>query len=149
MFYRLCPKLRTPTAKNYIILEGRHNSLPCSCEASSIQCSFSVDNCCNVTLLLSTDGRSKKRDSVGKIYNFVDVCTFTETASISPSHVAEDRIGVLLLNLGGPDTLNDVQPFLYNLFADPVCHKLLLSRRHMCIPIHSFDNFGIILMSSF
>lgn len=25
----------------------------------------------------------------------------------------------MLLNLGGPDTLEDVQPFLYNLFADP------------------------------
>lgn len=33
--------------------------------------------------------------------------------------VASDRVGVLLLNLGGPDTLDDVQPFLYNLFADP------------------------------
>lgn len=30
-----------------------------------------------------------------------------------------DKIGVLLLNLGGPETLQDVQPFLYNLFADP------------------------------
>ena len=30
-----------------------------------------------------------------------------------------DRVGVLLLNLGGPETLDDVQPFLYNLFADP------------------------------
>jgi len=28
-------------------------------------------------------------------------------------------VGVLLLNLGGPETLDDVQPFLYNLFADP------------------------------
>lgn len=27
-------------------------------------------------------------------------------------------IGVLLLNMGGPDTLNDVAPFLYNLFSD-------------------------------
>ncbi|CAH8302256.1 unnamed protein product [Eruca vesicaria subsp. sativa] len=35
------------------------------------------------------------------------------------ANVAEDKIGVLLLNLGGPETLNDVQPFLYNLFADP------------------------------
>jgi ferrochelatase len=26
--------------------------------------------------------------------------------------------GVLLLNMGGPDTLNDVAPFLYNLFSD-------------------------------
>jgi hypothetical protein len=32
---------------------------------------------------------------------------------------AQDRVGVLLLNLGGPETLEDVQPFLYNLFADP------------------------------
>jgi hypothetical protein len=30
-----------------------------------------------------------------------------------------EKIGVLLLNLGGPDSLDDVQPFLYNLFADP------------------------------
>ncbi|KAI3425091.1 hypothetical protein D9Q98_008469 [Chlorella vulgaris] len=33
--------------------------------------------------------------------------------------VGQERIGVLLLNLGGPDSLDDVQPFLYNLFADP------------------------------
>lgn len=32
----------------------------------------------------------------------------------------DDKIGVLLLNLGGPETLEDVQPFLFNLFADPV-----------------------------
>ncbi len=29
------------------------------------------------------------------------------------------RLGVLLLNLGGPDQLEDVGPFLFNLFADP------------------------------
>src|ERR1700742_745017 len=32
---------------------------------------------------------------------------------------SQDRIGVLLFNLGGPDTLDDVRPFLFNLFADP------------------------------
>lgn len=32
---------------------------------------------------------------------------------------SKERVGVLLLNLGGPETLDDVQPFLYNLFADP------------------------------
>ncbi|GJY26588.1 ferrochelatase-2, chloroplastic-like protein [Tanacetum coccineum] len=37
----------------------------------------------------------------------------------SHAHVEEEKVGVLLLNLGGPETLNDVQPFLYNLFADP------------------------------
>jgi protoporphyrin/coproporphyrin ferrochelatase len=30
-----------------------------------------------------------------------------------------DRQGVLLLNLGGPETLADIRPFLYNLFSDP------------------------------
>ena len=29
------------------------------------------------------------------------------------------RLGVLLLNLGGPEQLSDVRPFLFNLFADP------------------------------
>jgi ferrochelatase len=29
------------------------------------------------------------------------------------------RIGVLLFNLGGPEKLQDVRPFLFNLFADP------------------------------
>ena len=30
-----------------------------------------------------------------------------------------ERIGVVLLNLGGPDSLDAVEPFLYNLFSDP------------------------------
>jgi len=30
-----------------------------------------------------------------------------------------DRIGILLFNLGGPETLDDVRPFLFNLFSDP------------------------------
>ena len=29
------------------------------------------------------------------------------------------RIGVLLFNLGGPETLEDVRPFLFNIFVDP------------------------------
>jgi len=36
------------------------------------------------------------------------------------------RVGVLLLNLGGPDTLDDVRPFLYNLFSDPEIIRLPL-----------------------
>ncbi|KAB5511842.1 hypothetical protein DKX38_028870 [Salix brachista] len=35
------------------------------------------------------------------------------------SLIGEEKVGVLLLNLGGPETLEDVQPFLFNLFADP------------------------------
>src|SRR5256885_13030780 len=29
------------------------------------------------------------------------------------------RLGILLFNLGGPETLDDVRPFLFNLFSDP------------------------------
>jgi hypothetical protein len=32
---------------------------------------------------------------------------------------------VLLFNLGGPETLNDVQPFLFNLFADSVSDRAI------------------------
>jgi len=48
------------------------------------------------------------------------------------------RVGVLLLNLGGPDTLDDVEPFLYNLFADPEIIRLpkvnSFEDRHHFIP---------------
>jgi len=32
---------------------------------------------------------------------------------------ADFKVGVLMLNLGGPETVDDVEGFLYNLFADP------------------------------
>ena len=41
-----------------------------------------------------------------------------EDSAGAATAVQEERVGVLLLNLGGPETLDDVQPFLYNLFAD-------------------------------
>ena len=34
------------------------------------------------------------------------------------------RVGILLLNLGGPERIQDVGPFLYNLFADPEIIRL-------------------------
>lgn len=51
---------------------------------------------------------------------FAERDTFREAPpAVRPPPAREERVGVLLLNLGGPDTLDDVQPFLYNLFADP------------------------------
>ncbi|KAF8040695.1 hypothetical protein BT93_B2812 [Corymbia citriodora subsp. variegata] len=61
----------------------------------------------------------EKRNKVGQTFCSTGVCTYNGTAAESNSHAAEEKVGVLLLNLGGPDTLNDVQPFLFNLFADP------------------------------
>lgn len=34
------------------------------------------------------------------------------------------RTGVLLLNLGGPEQIEDVRPFLFNLFSDPEIIRL-------------------------
>ncbi|CAN6539702.1 unnamed protein product [Malus baccata var. baccata] len=60
-----------------------------------------------------------KKNPVGEVLCPAVVCTYGGTAVESHSHAAEEKVGVLLLNLGGPETLNDVQPFLFNLFADP------------------------------
>ena len=38
----------------------------------------------------------------------------------------KDKIAVVLFNLGGPDSLEAVQPFLFNLFSDPDIFKLPL-----------------------
>lgn len=35
------------------------------------------------------------------------------------SELLKEKIGVVLFNLGGPDSLDAVEPFLYNLFQDP------------------------------
>jgi ferrochelatase len=34
------------------------------------------------------------------------------------------KIGVVLLNLGGPERLDDVEPFLFNLFSDRMIIRL-------------------------
>ncbi|KAB5553161.1 hypothetical protein DKX38_010472 [Salix brachista] len=63
-----------------------------------------------------------KRNPVGQAFFAASVVgggPYCEGFVDSHLHVTEEKVGVLLLNLGGPETLNDVQPFLYNLFADP------------------------------
>ncbi|KAF9614054.1 hypothetical protein IFM89_014854 [Coptis chinensis] len=62
---------------------------------------------------------SSKSDNVGKTFCTTGVWTFDQTVSDTPSQLTHEKVGVVLLNLGGPETLHDVQPFLFNLFADP------------------------------
>ena len=38
---------------------------------------------------------------------------------VADADICKSTVGILLLNLGGPDTLENVEPFLYNLFSDP------------------------------
>ncbi|GMP26702.1 hypothetical protein CsSME_00003035 [Camellia sinensis var. sinensis] len=61
----------------------------------------------------------------------------------------DEKIGVLLLNLGGPETLDDVQPFLFNLFADPVkCSFVLYASCDLCLS-HYQRMYYCILMHLF
>lgn len=77
---------------------------------------------------------------------------FTETGSVTPSLLdpgqnnfekddvdvpQKEKLGVMLLNLGGPESLDDVQPFLYNLFADPDIIRLPTSFQFLQKPLAS------------
>jgi ferrochelatase len=42
-----------------------------------------------------------------------------------------DKLGVVLFNLGGPDSLAAVRPFLFNLFKDPAIIRLPIGLRHL------------------
>eukprot|EP00262_Sarcandra_glabra_P011938 TRINITY_DN2962_c0_g1_i2.p1 TRINITY_DN2962_c0_g1~~TRINITY_DN2962_c0_g1_i2.p1 ORF type:complete len:517 (+),score=94.22 TRINITY_DN2962_c0_g1_i2:318-1868(+) len=61
----------------------------------------------------------------------------TQEAS-SRLFVGKEKVGVLLLNLGGPETLEDVQPFLFNLFADPDIIRLPRLFHFLQMPLAQF-----------
>ncbi|KAI3986413.1 hypothetical protein MKX01_037695 [Papaver californicum] len=64
--------------------------------------------------------------------------TSTTQDVTTPLLIGDEKIGVLLLNLGGPETLDDVQPFLYNLFADPDIIRLPRLVRFLQGPLAQF-----------
>lgn len=57
---------------------------------------------------------------------------------VTPLVTGNEKVGVLLLNLGGPETLKDVQPFLFNLFADPDIIRLPRFFRFLQSPLAQF-----------
>lgn len=60
--------------------------------------------------------------SAGAFFLFQEPVTaliFEENLEYLMNDQNKDRIGVLLFNLGGPETLEDVRPFLFNIFVDP------------------------------
>jgi len=110
----------------YILLcsHSPHGSihLDQSSRSLAISCSYSVDGRANNSSGFCSYQPERKSDAVGKASASAGIYTSTYSDGIveAPSHATDEKIGVLLLNLGGPETLNDVQPFLFNLFADPV-----------------------------
>jgi ferrochelatase len=53
---------------------------------------------------------------------------YTPPATRAAEHSATPKTGIVMLNLGGPATLDDVQPFLLELFADPEIIQLPFQR---------------------
>ncbi|KAK4277356.1 hypothetical protein QN277_015368 [Acacia crassicarpa] len=88
-------------------------------QASLIMCSSSFNRTNGMIRGTVCWDPLSRRNVVGQAFCSVGTSTYDGLSLESPSHAMEEKVGVLLLNLGGPDTLDDVQPFLFNLFADP------------------------------
>ncbi|GKC36828.1 ferrochelatase-2, chloroplastic-like protein [Tanacetum coccineum] len=101
-----------PESRGRICLHST-SPIPCSGGIGKLE----VPYCSLQNLRLNCPIQSK--GLAEKTFCSVGICTYPLSDAESHSHVEEERYGVLLLNLGGPDTLRDVRPFLYNLFADP------------------------------
>ncbi|CAA0404892.1 unnamed protein product [Arabidopsis thaliana] len=105
------------------LTKRKDHRFPRSCSQrnslSLIQCDIK-ERSFGESMSITNRGLSFKTNVFEQARSVTGDCSYDETSAKARSHVvAEDKIGVLLLNLGGPETLNDVQPFLYNLFADP------------------------------
>lgn len=97
-------------------------------------CSHSSSNKDGVVSKSNIGGLVLKPQS-GRTYNSAGVHTYKENSFDVNAHTTEEKIGVLLLNLGGPDTLQDVEPFLFNLFADPDIIRLPRTFRFLQRPL--------------
>ncbi|CAN6442404.1 unnamed protein product [Victoria cruziana] len=82
-----------------------------------------------------------RRKLVGQTFCSAGVYNLDGITSEVYPQAAEERIGILLLNLGGPETLDDVQPFLFNLFADPDIIRLPRLFRFLQRPLAQIISF--------
>ena len=71
-------------------------------------------------------------------YSSASEAVLTSQSDLRKLFVGNEKIGVLLLNLGGPETLDDVQPFLFNLFADPVIYHTAKQYLFTCYILFSY-----------
>lgn len=87
------------------------------------QCYHKKSSACRCKLGWSSQPLSSLRHHL-RVHSSASEAVLTSQSDFTKLLVGNEKIGVLLLNLGGPETLDDVQPFLFNLFADPVIATL-------------------------
>lgn len=84
-------------------------------------------------------GAVNKTGFIGQTRSSSSALVFEGNVEVASEALSDqERVGVLLLNLGGPDTLQDVQPFLFNLFADPDIIRLPRLFRFLQRPLAQF-----------
>ncbi|KAJ4708165.1 Ferrochelatase [Melia azedarach] len=118
---RVCTHTRSITSVPCRASEGLHDLHKTSAQALTFVSSDSSSKRTSIVGGSYLCGPVMRRNPAGKALCTGGVATYGENVveDQSHSHATEDKVGVLLLNLGGPETLHDVQPFLFNLFADP------------------------------
>ncbi|KAJ0989469.1 hypothetical protein J5N97_007825 [Dioscorea zingiberensis] len=97
--------------KNVFLCNGSDRQFSLHLNASSDKCKANVKPHFQLPV--------QERQVFGKAFYSAREYTFEENFVGVRSNTVQEKIGVLLLNLGGPERLHDVQPFLFNLFADP------------------------------
>ncbi|KAF8653142.1 hypothetical protein HU200_062587 [Digitaria exilis] len=122
------PAPRNPARVNY--LSRAYAVKPCSAGdrlGISVKCNLGWSSQPSPDLRHQFRGQSSASEAV-----------LTSQSDLRKLFVGNEKIGVLLLNLGGPETLDDVQPFLFNLFADPDIIRLPRLFRFLQKPLAKF-----------
>ncbi|XP_027081787.1 ferrochelatase-2, chloroplastic [Coffea eugenioides] len=105
--------VRSPSFK------ASHDEKQIYCQSNEASATQSCESTTQKSNVLGGLSLKSHRQTVGKTFCSAGPYAYSGGAINYRSRTAEEKVGVLLLNLGGPETLHDVQPFLYNLFADP------------------------------
>ncbi|KAG2651606.1 hypothetical protein PVAP13_1NG292900 [Panicum virgatum] len=124
------PKRPAPRNPARVNLSRTHAVKPCSAgdrAGISVKCNLGWSSQPSPDLKRHLRGFSSASEAV-----------LTSQSDLRKLFVGNEKIGVLLLNLGGPETLDDVQPFLFNLFADPDIIRLPRLFRFLQKPLAQF-----------
>ncbi|XP_074583834.1 ferrochelatase-2, chloroplastic-like [Curcuma longa] len=115
------------------------NHSGCHMESHTSLC-YTMKNIVSRNCLWKHDSSSSNHRLSFKLCSSSSEALLTSTSQTPQDKLllGNERIGVLLLNLGGPETLDDVQPFLFNLFADPDIIRLPRLFRFLQKPLAQF-----------
>lgn len=107
------------------------------------------------SLAIKSQSTTKLQVATGLSFDNDSMWGGSENDAISLADMKDPKVGVLLLNLGGPETGEDVEGFLYNLFADPDIIRLppllsplqslvalLISKRRAPKSREAYDSIG-------